>query len=67
MENKDSTLKRKIHSIKYLHKEIEEILYYQLNSISETLEQEEANTPKRSRRQETLKLRAKINQQYLYF
>jgi hypothetical protein len=53
-----AVIKGKIHTTKTLHEEIGEISYQQLNS---TPEQKEANKPKRSRQQERIKLRLKIN------
>ena len=62
MGHNESSAKRKIHSIKCPGKETEEILCQQLNITPESLEQKEANSPKRNRQQERVKLIADINQ-----
>ena len=63
MGHNESSAKRKTHSSECLQKENGESLH--ANSLTvhlKALEQKEANTPKRSRRQEIIKLRAGINQ-----
>ena len=63
MVHNESSAKRKVHSTKYPGKETGEILHTNnLTAHLRALEQKEANSPKRSRRQEIVKLRAKINQ-----
>ena len=62
MEHNESSAKRKIHSTNCLHKEIGEIIYYNLTAHLKDLEQKEANILKRSRKQATLKCRGEINQ-----
>jgi hypothetical protein len=61
-ENNESSAKRKIQSTECPGKQIGEILHLQLKAHGRALEQKEANSPKRSRRQEIVKLRAEINQ-----
>ena len=61
MGHNESSAKRKIHSTKCLGKESGEILHHNLTAHLRALEQKEASLPKRSRRQETVKLRDKIN------
>ena len=62
MGHNDSSAKRKIHSTKCPGKEIGETYISNLTAHLKALEQKEANTLKRSRRQEIIKLRAEINQ-----
>jgi hypothetical protein len=62
MGHNESNLKRKTHSSECLQKETRESIHYQLDSTPKSLEQKEANSPKRSRPQETIKLRAEIHQ-----
>jgi hypothetical protein len=58
----ESSPKRKTHSSKCLQKETGERAYTSsLTAYLKALEQKEANSPKRSRLQETIKLRAEIN------
>jgi hypothetical protein len=56
-----AVLRRKLISL-CASKKTGENIYYQLNSTPESLEQKEANTPKRSRQHEIIKLKAEINQ-----
>jgi hypothetical protein len=53
--------KRKTHSSECRQKETREIIHYQLNSTPEIPRTKNANTLKRSRQQEIIKLRAEIN------
>jgi hypothetical protein len=63
MGHHESSAKRKIHSTKCFDKKTREILHSQLLTVYlKALEQKGANTLKRSRRQEIVKLRTKINQ-----
>jgi hypothetical protein len=57
MGHKESINKRKTHSSNYLQKETELTLAH-----LKALEQKEANTAKKSREKEIIKLRAEINQ-----
>ena len=57
--NKNSA-NRKIHSIDFI-KKLERSYTSNLTVHLKALEQKEANTPKRNRQQEILKLRAEIN------
>jgi hypothetical protein len=59
MGHNEGSPKRKIHSPECIQKETRES---SLTAHLEALEQKEANSPKRSRRQEIIKLRAEINQ-----
>ena len=60
-ETQASSTKRKAHITKGLHKEIREILSLDLTGHLKAREQKESSTHKRSRWQEIIKLRAKIN------
>jgi hypothetical protein len=65
MEHNENSEKREIHSTKCLHNEIEVKLLLSASNLAayvKVLEQKEANTPKRSRWQEIVKLTAEINQ-----
>jgi hypothetical protein len=55
-----NSAKRKVHSTKYLHK-VERYPTSNLTAHLKVLEQKEVNTPKRSKRQEIIKLRDEIN------
>ena len=61
MGHHESSVKRKVHSTKCLHKEAGKIHTNELTEHLKTLEQKEANSPKRTRWQEIIKLRAEIN------
>ena len=54
--------KRKTHSSECLQKETRENTQEQLDNTPKALEQKEANSPKRNRQQEIIKLRGEINQ-----
>jgi hypothetical protein len=60
MGHNESNAKRNIYRTKCPGKETGEILHWKLNSTTEN--KKEASIPKRSRRQEIVKLRAEINQ-----
>ena len=60
MEHNESSAKRKTHSSDYLQKE--NSYTSSLTAYLKSLEQKEANTPKKSRRQEIIELGAIINQ-----
>ena len=62
MIHNESSAKRKTHSYKCLQKKMERAYTSSLTTHLKTLEQKEANTPKRNRWQEIIKLRAEINQ-----
>jgi hypothetical protein len=62
MGHNESSGKRKTHSSKCFQKETEESITSCLTAHLTALEQKEANSPKRSRLQEIIKLRAEINQ-----
>jgi len=62
MGHNESSAKRKTHSSEGLQKEIEESIHQHLDSMPESSRTKKANTPRRSRRQEIIKLRAEINQ-----
>jgi hypothetical protein len=62
MGHNESSPKRKSHSSEFLKKKLEQAYTSSLTAHLEALEQKEANSPKRSRRQEIIKLRAEINQ-----
>jgi hypothetical protein len=62
MGHNGSSAKRKTHTCECLQKETRRAYTSSLTAHLKTLEQKEANTPKRSRKQETIKLRAEINQ-----
>jgi hypothetical protein len=61
-EIQESSGKRKVHRTKCCGKETGEILQNNVTAHLRALEQNEANSPKISRRQEIIKLRAEINQ-----
>jgi hypothetical protein len=54
--------KRKTHSSECLQKKLERVYTSSLISLLRALNQKEGNSPKRSRRQEIIKLRAENNQ-----
>jgi hypothetical protein len=56
--NNESNAKRKIDTTECLHKEVGEKLHSNLTAHLKALEQKEANTSKKSRWQEIIKLRA---------
>jgi hypothetical protein len=58
----ESISKRKTHSSECLQKKLERAHISSLTIHLKALEQKEANSPKRSRRQEIIKLRVEINQ-----
>ena len=62
MGHDESSFKMKIHSIKYLYKEIGEILHQQFNNTTENYRKKKANTQKRSRWQDIVKCEAQIQQ-----
>ena len=62
MGHNESIAKRKTHSTECLPKKLERAYTSSLTAHQKALEQTEANTPKRSRWQEIVKLRAEINQ-----
>ena len=63
MGHNENRAKRKVHSTKCLHKEIRKFSYQQFKSTPESSrKKKEANTPKGSKRQEIIKIRAKTNQ-----
>jgi len=62
MGHNESCAKRKTHSSECLKKETGNSICHQLESTPKTLEQKEANTPRRSRRQEIIKLKAEVSQ-----
>ena len=62
MGHNESSPKRKTHSSECLQKEKERAYTSSLTAHLKALEQKEANSPKRSRRQEIIKLRGEINQ-----
>ena len=55
-------LRRKLIALSPFKKKLERAYTNSLTAHLEALEQKEANSPKRSRRQEIIKLRAEINQ-----
>lgn len=59
MGHNESSVKRKVHSTKRLHKEKSHTS--ELTEHLKTLEQKEADSPKRTRWQEIIKVRAEIN------
>ena len=61
MGHNESSAKRKVHSTKCPFKENGESTYWTLNSTPESSGKKEADSPRKSRRQEIIKLRAKIN------
>jgi hypothetical protein len=62
MRHNESISKRKTHSSECLLKRLERAHTSSLTTHLKGLEQKEANSPKRSRQQEIIKLRDKINQ-----
>jgi hypothetical protein len=62
MGHSESSPKRKTHSSECLQKKLERAYTSSLTAHLKALEQKEANLPKRSRKQEIMKLRAEINQ-----
>jgi hypothetical protein len=62
MGHNENSAKRKVHSTKCLVKKLERSYTNNLTAHLRALQQKEANSPKRSRRQDIVKLRAKINQ-----
>ena len=62
MEHNESSAKRKTYSSECPQKKMERAYTSSLTAHLKALEQKEANTPKRSRQQEIIKLRAEINQ-----
>ena len=62
MGHNESISKRKTYSPEWLQKETKERIHCSLTAHLEALQGKEANSPKRSRRQEIIKLRGKINQ-----
>jgi hypothetical protein len=62
MGHNESCAKRKIHSTKCPGKGIGDILHLQLSSTPKSSRQIEANTPRKSRRQEIVKFRTEITQ-----
>jgi len=62
MGQNESSTKRIIHSSQCLQKETRESTHYQFDSTPKVTRTKEANTPKRSRLQEIIKLRTEINQ-----
>ena len=61
MGHYESSAKRKIYSTKCLHKEVEKFHTSDLAVHLKTLEQKETDSPRRSRWQEIIKLRAEMN------
>jgi hypothetical protein len=66
LQHNESILKRKTHSSECLQKKLERAYTSSLTVHLKALEQKEANSPKRSRWQEIIKLRAEINQVELF-
>jgi hypothetical protein len=62
MGHNECSAKRKFISLKTLVKKLERSYTSNLTAHLRALEQKEANTPKRSRQQEIVKLSAEINQ-----
>jgi hypothetical protein len=62
MGHNEGSPKRKTHSSKCLPKELKRAYTSSLTAHMKALDQKEANKPKRSRWQEIIKLRVKINQ-----
>ena len=62
MGHNESSPKRKTHSSECLQKETERAYTSSLTAHLKALEQKEANSLKKSRQQEIIKLRAEINQ-----
>ena len=63
MEHSEGSAKRKIMALSDFKKKQERAYISSLEAHLKVLEQKEANTPKRSRKQEIIKLRAEINQE----
>ena len=61
MGHSESSAKRKVHSISAHMKKLEKSHIRELIEQLKALEQKEANSPRRSRRQEIINLRAEIN------
>ena len=61
MGHYESSAKRKVHSTKCPHKENEETHIRNLTVHLKALEKKEADSPRRSKRLEIIKLRAEIN------
>ena len=61
MGHNESSSKRKVHSAKCPTKEKGESIYWRLNSTPKSSGKKEADSPRRSRRLEIIKLRAEIN------
>jgi hypothetical protein len=57
-----AVLREKLTGLSASKRELERAYTSSLTAHLKSLEQKEANTPKRSRRQEIIKLRAEINQ-----
>jgi len=62
MGHNESRAKRKTHSSECFDKETRENIHYYLDSIPKSSRTKDANTSKRSRWQDIIKLMAKINQ-----
>jgi hypothetical protein len=62
MGHSESSAKKRTHSSKCLQNETGESIHQQLNSTLESSRTKEANSSKRSRWREIIKLRAEINQ-----
>jgi hypothetical protein len=62
MGHNENGAKRKVHSTKCPGKKLERSYTNNLTAYLRALEQKEANSPKRNRWQEIVKLRAEINQ-----
>jgi hypothetical protein len=62
MGHNENISKRKTHSSECLQKKLERAHTSSLTTHLKSLEQKEANSPKRSRWQEIIKLRGEINQ-----
>jgi hypothetical protein len=60
MEHNENSAKRKTHSSECFQRESGESIH--MTAHLKALEQKEANSPKRSRWQEIIKIRAEINQ-----
>ena len=62
MGHNESITERKAHSSECLKMKLETAYTSSLTTHQKALEQKEANSPKRSKQQETIKIRGKINQ-----
>jgi hypothetical protein len=62
MQHNESSAERKTYSPKCLQKKLERAYTSSMSAHLKTLEEKEANTPKRRRQQEIIKLRAEVNQ-----